>query len=433
MCGALAASVPGLSQLGVDFDPMRLLPADAPSVQAMHRLRRASPTGSFDVMITGGDVSARREAAEAIALDLADVPGVAEALARHPSAFFSERGLYYASNDVVQSILRSIEARLRWEEKLREPQMKDFPRDLEPTAAGLEILLTRVRQAPERVVRPFIEDPAQTFVIVRVRPVRNLHLAEDVQPLRDAINRRVQSRLQGTSFHGQVGGTPVALLEVSRRAQRDATIAAVIALVSGLLLLAVYFRSARNTLAALLPLAVGLVVTGGIVGWRHGAVNALSAGLGTIIIGVGFDHGIHIVASVRSALRRGENEPEIRGYADAAPAVAVAALTTVAAFLPLGGLDSVVLNELATIGVTGVSVTIVAYLVLMPVLVRARDVRDPAVPERFAYQRRGWPLAAATVVFVLAALAPRVGFDMTPDVVRAEDLSHFEVQDALLD
>lgn len=151
--------------------------------------------------------------------------------------------------------------------------------------------------------------------------------------------------------------------------------------------LAADFRSLRNTLLALAPLVMGLVLSLGILGLCGRSLNPANVIAFPLILGVGVDNGVHVLHDYllrRAAGRSTISYPIGRG-------VLVKALTSMIGF---GTLMISSERGLAGLGFSltlGVGCCMLTALVFLPALLRVLGGRPvPAVPERTADK----PLAA---------------------------------------
>jgi hypothetical protein len=150
------------------------------------------------------------------------------------------------------------------------------------------------------------------------------------------------------------------------------------------LVLAADFRSLRNTLVALAPLAMGLVLSLGIMGLCGLALNPANVIAFPLILGVGVDNGVHVLHDFllrRAAGRATISYPIGRG-------VLVKALTSMIGF---GTLMISSERGLAGLGFSltlGVGCCMLTALVFLPALLRALGGRAAlATPEPAADRR----------------------------------------------
>ena len=148
----------------------------------------------------------------------------------------------------------------------------------------------------------------------------------------------------------------------------DAGRAAVLGLVLVLILLRLDLGSWRDTLLAMVPLAVGMVWTLGIMGALGLEVNLMNIFVMTMIIGIGVDYGVHLLHRWR------ESGGDAEAVAETAKAIGVAALTTVVGFGSLVLSHFPGLRSVGAAAILGALSTATLAITLLPVLLR-RPVR----------------------------------------------------------
>jgi hypothetical protein len=164
------------------------------------------------------------------------------------------------------------------------------------------------------------------------------------------------------SVDPRVTGHPVQTYYASRHMQSSYLWAGLYALVAVLVLLWIDFRSLAHSLLAMAPLAFGFVQMCGVIGWLDLPLNPANMIVLPLILGIGVDHGVHLVHLWRQQRGRFELNDST------ATAVLLTAATTTASFGALilarhQGLQS--LGQVLTLGVT---TCLVSSLGLFPAL-----------------------------------------------------------------
>jgi len=244
--------------------------------------------------------------------------------------------------------------------------------NLNPTPVG-------IHDVPPELRRKFISDRGHFLL--------QIHPAVDIWE-RDGAGRFV-GELRGVD--AEVTGTPIITYEVialMERAYRQGTLYAIV-LVSGFAF--AMLRRVRETALALLPLALGLVWTGGLM-----ALFGLDFTMGNIfglplILGVAVEYGLNVV------IRYGE------GWHDAgAPLIGrstilgvfVNGLSNIAGFGSLLLADHRGIFGLGLLITLGTAASLVAALVVLPVLlplIHPRPRRTPAPDAEAASRHAGCP------------------------------------------
>jgi hopanoid biosynthesis associated RND transporter like protein HpnN len=172
------------------------------------------------------------------------------------------------------------------------------------------------------------------------------------------------------SVDSRVTGHPVQTYYASRHMQASYLWAGLYALIAVLVLLWLDFQSLRHSLLAMVPLAVGFAAMCGCLGWLDIPFNPANMIILPLILGIGVDHGVHLVHLWRQRSGRFQ-------MSDAtAVALILTASTTTASFGALilarhQGLQS--LGQSLTIGVTTcLAASIVFFPALLAWLTRHR-------------------------------------------------------------
>ncbi|MDX9720174.1 MAG: MMPL family transporter [Myxococcota bacterium] len=173
------------------------------------------------------------------------------------------------------------------------------------------------------------------------------------------------------------------------------------------LLMVVFFRRLRAVLVIMTPLLMAVLTTLGIAFATVGYLNLITAFIFAVLIGLGIDFGIHILArydeertsgiDAESALRNAVvhvGAPNISG-----------ALTTIACFFTLMLADFRGFSQFGLVGGIGVLLSLISIIVLMPAFIiifqrlwpaKVRAVHFGAMPSSSG--RLLWNLAAILVI-----------------------------------
>jgi len=206
------------------------------------------------------------------------------------------------------------------------------------------------------------------------------------------------------SVDPKVTGHPVQTYYASRHMQSSYLWAGLYALGAVLVLLWIDFRSLRHSLLAMVPLAIGFAMMCGCLGWLDIPFNPANLIVLPLILGIGVDHGVHLVHLWRQ--QRGRF-----ALGDATTvAVLLTASTTTASFGALilarhQGLQS--LGQALTLGVT---TCLAASIVFFPALLSWLTRNRPAEEEAFEIPARSTSVSLVPKERAAAASeAPVVG------------------------
>ena len=207
-------------------------------------------------------------------------------------------------------------------------------------------------------------------------------------------------------------------------AQRDTTLATILALVGVAVLFIAAFRQVWRPLLVMSMLIIALCWTLGFTTLAVGQLNILSISFLPLLIGLGIDFGIHLLARYGEARNaQADFDAAIQtAFVRTGPGVAAAALTTALAFYAVTLTDFRGLAELGVIAGSGLLLCLAASFTVLPAMLaiyeRRRQVtagvwqafeRDPLG----AVMQRPRLIAAALGIVTLAAglLLPLPTFD----------------------
>ncbi len=207
-------------------------------------------------------------------------------------------------------------------------------------------------------------------------------LVEPIRRVRDQVVRRTT----GATADIDVLLTGIPVLTVDEHALVsiglvESSVATALG-ITVLLLLA--FRSLHILSEAVLPLSLGMVVTAGAVQLIYGELNPITAGMFALLLGLGVDFSIHLLARFHEGLRQNvPRELALRhAYMSAGPGMLTGALTTVLVFLTITRAEFTAFGQLAVNSAIGIVVIFFITVLALPVFVArgpGRERRPPPV------------------------------------------------------
>ncbi len=196
----------------------------------------------------------------------------------------------------------------------------------------------------------------------------------------------------------EVGITGTAILESEEMmaAQRDTTVASVIAAVGVVLLYFALFRGIVRPLLALATLLIGVSWSLGFTTATIGHLNIFSIAFMPMLVGLGIDYGSYFIARYEegSAAGGAVQGALVRTCRTTCPGIATAALTTALSFGALTLTGSTGVAELGFIGGSGILLILLATFTVLPALLllhgRRRQLRSAKPERRLEAGRRGY-------------------------------------------
>lgn len=195
--------------------------------------------------------------------------------------------------------------------------------------------------------------------------------ALQVYPKKDAWQRENQMEFIGElrsaldpddTNHPVITGTPVQLFEYTTLLKRSYEEAAWYAFAAVALLILVHFRSLISVILALIPVAVGSIWLGGLMGFYRIPLNPANIMTLPLVIGIGVTNGLHILNRFAE-----ERQPSILAKSTG-KAVLVSGLTTMAGFGSLVLAEHQGIQSLGYLMATGVATCMIAGLTSLPAL-----------------------------------------------------------------
>jgi len=177
-----------------------------------------------------------------------------------------------------------------------------------------------------------------------------------------------------------VTGTPVqnhAYIELLRSSFVNAAVAAFGVIVVMILL---HFRNILNAFLAIMPLALGVLWTVGLMGWADIAFNPANIMTLPMVIGIGVAYGVYTVDRFR------EDAKMDIFSTSTGKAILFSALTTIFAFAAMLVSEYRGLFSMGLVMTLGVSMCLVTSLVLLPQLLKllsnGAGLPDPPAPDK---------------------------------------------------
>jgi hopanoid biosynthesis associated RND transporter like protein HpnN len=242
---------------------------------------------------------------------------------------------------------------------------------------------------------------------------------------------RVRNLRQG--FHVAFTGPPAMVVEEMDTVRADTWRTSLVAVIGVSVLTFLVFRWRTHALLVLTTLAVGLIWAFGAVRLELGYLNMITSSFISTLVGVGVAYGIHPVSEYElNGAHTNVPEPTIReSLRRTGAGVAVAGITTAAAFFSILLIRFRGFSELGLVAGVGVLLCLAAALISLPALLvvysrwrRRRDLGKPhrAAPmmdllwvKRISNQVCRFPRVVTLLALALTALAAWSALDLRFD------------------
>ena len=170
--------------------------------------------------------------------------------------------------------------------------------------------------------------------------------------------------------HPIITGTPIQLYQYTTMLKESYQTAAWYSLAAIVLLVLIHFRNLYSLLLALVPVAIGGIWLGGIMGLFHIPFNPANIMTLPLVIGIGVTNGIHILNRFAE-----ERTPSILAKSTG-KAVLVSGLTTIAGFGSLILAKHQGIQSLGYVMAVGVATCMMAGLTFLPALLNLQTRKE---------------------------------------------------------
>ncbi len=261
------------------------------------------------------------------------------------------------------------------------------------------------------------------YSFIQIKPVLDY---SKIRPAKEAIEQAHSIAADYTSKYVRVRitGKKAMTYEEMGSVMAGAIQASILALFMVSLILWFGLKSLRLIAATLYTLIIGLILTATFSTWAVGHLNMISVAFAVLYIGLGVDYAIHICLRYREFL--GDAMDIKSAIASSihhiAPALILSTLSTSIGFYAFIPTDFTGVSELGIIAGTGMFISLVVTVVLLPCLLHImsgwrsqrvsdrRIIKGPIV-EKY-YRQIRWVTLGLTVAALL--ILPNIAFDYDP-------------------
>ena len=403
-------------QLRLESDVVALLPDDSESVVELRRLtEKLGGAGDLQVMIRSPNAEQSIEYGKTLLSKIRLLPWVEHASMGNPTGFFESRKLLYIDLEDLQVVEERIQERIKYETLAAHP----FFIELEAaTPPSLDVSDIEEKYRGGEARSPYFRNHSGTILLILVQPkglASDFSYAQLVQREMQAVVASTDPAAFHPSMSVEVGGAYRNRINEYEAITRDVKSGAVVVALAIVLLIIFYFRSGFAALVIMVPLAMSLCWAFAVAFVLIGSLNLVTVFLVVVLMGLGLDFGIHLLARYQD-----ERAPGValevalgRTLRTAGRASLTAAFTTAACFLSLLATEFRGFVEFGIIASTGLLMAAVAYFTVLPALLTMLAKRNwmpppskTAIPRRPLNIKR-WHarvVLAVSVCFVAAAV-----------------------------
>ena len=231
-------------------------------------------------------------------------------------------------------------------------------------------------------------------------------LAPLVDGLREARDRVMADGPPGVT--AELTGLPALAVDELRIVQDGLLITSIAATIGIFGLCLLLFRSLRQTIVALLPLAPGILGTLAVVRVLYDDLNIITSGFVAVLLGLGIDFSVHIIARRNEEIRLGQSPAQAieASLRRTGPGIFTGAVVTAAAFLTNGTTEFTAYGELGVVTAVGLLLMVmITFAVIPPLLTIGKNSEVRVAPEPPGLAALPGLLRRAKLLVLGAALA----------------------------
>jgi len=379
----------GVLASGLKFDSSyyALLPKGMEEPETANMIReRTGGTRQLVVAIEGRDPDKRLEFGRKLVEEIRGIDQVRHADIEFPMEFFEERGLWMLELDTLDRLLPALEEAIRIAKYQANPlalhlDEEEEKRELDEAWTKADDIVAE--ETSELPYDPIFtsKDDRYTFLLV-IPSIKHMDL-EGADALFESIEGaalELDPGAYGVSI--ELAGTIKVFNEQHHTMVRDLKNASLLALVFGILIVALFTRKLTSPLIVGGGLISGITWTFGLARVLVGHLNIITGFLVAVLIGLGIDFSIHILIRYQQDRRMGGMTPEqavISAVGGTLPPALTSALTTTGAFFACMIAEFRGFFEFGMIAGIGVILTLVSSFVVLPPLLLLLDRRGGAV------------------------------------------------------
>jgi uncharacterized protein len=233
-----------------------------------------------------------------------------------------------------------------------------------PASPGINLLFGAGPEAEREMYITFAEG---RLYLVTARARHESLNANAIERLRELVHQ-IQADVPGLNVG--LTGEPVLEYDEMVQAQKDTSMASMVALVLCAMIFIFGYYETGRPLKASLCLLVGLGYTMAFTTFFIGHLNILTITFAPILIGLAIDFGVHLITRYEEELRHGQTEQAAieRAFVHTGQGIFTGAFTTAGAFFAMAWTDFKGIQEMGIICGAGMLLCLIPMMTLLPVL-----------------------------------------------------------------
>ncbi len=383
LIGLTLVAWPILRQLRLDTDFKKLLPRSYERVREMDRaVAKAGDTGYFSVTVETDDIDVGVQFIRDIATQVSSFSEIRTVDFENPVDFLrTNRFLLVPLND-LQRIHRAIKEK-KWE---KNPFFFDLEDDSDASSSDPDTgAIEEAKEAYRKLAKlsRYHVSPDQRYASMQIRPKLSVTRIADTKKLYDKITEVVDRVKSSRDYPGikdiWVEGSLFDKIEEYSVIMHDILSTAWVSAVLVIAILLLSFRNPLMVLLLLVPLLCAIVWSFAIAALTVGYLNLISGMLFVVMLGLGIDHGVHLMKRYIEEKQAGRTLDEALrlSFRETGVAILGGGLTTALGFLLMLVTDFKGFSHFGLIAGIAMVLILVAYFLSLPAIV-------------FLFDRNGW-------------------------------------------
>lgn len=195
------------------------------------------------------------------------------------------------------------------------------------------------------------------------------------------ISEEVEAEVEGVDV--MLTGLPVMMLDEDRLVARGLLESGLGTGLGVFLILALAYRSIRQSIMALIPIGMGMAMALGATTIFFGELNPVTSGMFAVMLGLGIDFSVHLIGRYHECLRAADGDRVVAVRAalvQAGPGIVTGAITTALAFLSVATAEFTAYAELGIVVFLGLLIMLFCVLSMVPIFANWEFVPERAPP-----------------------------------------------------
>ena len=370
----------GARKLGLNSDMSALLPSSTPSVKHLKAvMKKTGGLGDLQVLIECPDPKKARAFAAKVLPELQKKSWVMHAEFKVDLNIFGKNKILYADLKDLEKLVKQLKDRVRYEKRKRNPLFVGLDDDEDnkpPPKVDVDGFEKKYKKHKNKKTLKYHQARGGKLLIVVAYPkgrTGDINFAYKIQRETVAMVAALKPDQYHPDIKVHVGGLFKNRIDQFEAIINDVKGSALVAILGIFLIITIFFRNILSVPLIFLSLGTGLAWTFGfayLVLEKH-QLNMIAVFLVVILIGVGIDFSIHLLARYMEERHGGmaPREALIFSLTRAGPPIVASAFTTAAAFLTMSVAKFQGFHQFGLVAGVGVFLILVAALFSLPTLV----------------------------------------------------------------